>query len=172
MKAVMFSFIPAVETSMVASTKVALFVSNTLQIPLVWDGSIGDYTDLDILIIVNGAYAFCGHLEPLSHAIVGAKKIVWIQQDYSIVPPINNGQATSPFRRAFVMRKEQGKSHLEYWTTCAKESKATQLSSYVNWNCLSMREKVYKRPYMKHDDLVYYGSFRAGRKVYFDTYFK
>jgi hypothetical protein len=25
---------------------------------------------------------------------------------------------------------------------------------------------------MKHDDLVYYGSFRTGRKAYFDAYFK
>jgi hypothetical protein len=172
MKARTFSFIPAVETSMVASTKVARFIRDTLDIPLIWDGSIGDYTNLDALLIVNGAYAFCSHLEPLSHAILGAKKIIWIQQDYSIVPPINNGQAESPFRRAFVMRREQGKSHLEYWTTCAKESKATQLSSYINWNCLSMHEKPYKRAYMKHDDLVYYGSFRAGRKAYFDTYFK
>jgi hypothetical protein len=172
MKARIFSFIPAVETSMVASTKVARFVRDTLEIPLTWDGSIGDYTELDALIIVNGAYAFCGHLEPLSHAILGANKIIWIQQDYSIVPPINNGQAESPFRRAFVMRHEQGKSHLEYWTTCAKESKATKLSSYVNWNCLSMHEKPYKKAYAKHDDLVYYGSFRSGRKAYFDTYFK
>jgi hypothetical protein len=172
MKARIFSFIPAKDTSMVASTKVARFVSDTLEIPLIWDASIGDFTNLDALIIVNGAYAFCGNLEPLSHAIIGANKIVWIQQDYSIVPPINNGQATSPFRRAFVMRKEQGKSHLEYWTTCAKESKLTKLSAYVNWNCLSMHEKPFKKPYMNHNDLVYYGSFRAGRKKYFDTYFK
>jgi hypothetical protein len=172
MKAVIFSFIPVKETSMVASTKVARFVSDMLEIPLVWNGSIGNYTDLDALIIVNGAYAFCAHLEPLSHAIVGAKKIIWIQQDYSIVPPINNGEATSPFRRAFVIRKEKGKSHLEYWTTCAKESKLTPLSTYVNWNCLSMHDKPQKRAYVTYDDLVYYGSFRNGRKMYFDTYFK
>jgi hypothetical protein len=169
MKSVIFSFIPAKPTSMVASTRVARFVSETLEIPLVWDETIADYDKRDVLFIVNGAYAFCKYLEQLSHAIVGAKRIVWIQQDYSIVPPINDGDAQSPFRKAFVTRREQGKPHLEYWTTCEKESKATPLSSYINWNCLTM-EKPLRSAYY-HNTLIYYGSYRTGRTGYFDRYF-
>jgi hypothetical protein len=66
----------------------------------------------------------------------------------------------------------EGKPHLEYWTTCAKESKMTEYSSYVNWNCLSMHEKPVKKAYASHNNLVYYGSFRTGRKEHFDTFFK
>ena len=67
MKAAIFSFIPCVETSMVASTKVGRYIQEQLQLPLIWDETIAGQTDLDALIIINGAYAFCKHLEPLSH---------------------------------------------------------------------------------------------------------
>src|SRR5580765_5975182 len=131
MKSIIFSFVPCSDRSMVASTKVARFVSDTLGIPLICDATIGEHRNLDALLIVNGAYAFCKHLEPLSHAILGARRVVWIQQDYTIGAPINNGQATSPFRKAFVQRREAGKSHLEFWTTCEKESTRTPLSCYI-----------------------------------------
>jgi hypothetical protein len=170
-KHMIFSFIPCVESSMVASTKVARFINDQLQIPLVWDETIGEHDNLDVLIIINGAYSFCNHLEPLSHAILGARRIVWVQQDYTIVPPINNGQATSPFRKAFVSRKEQGKSHLEFWTTCLNESKLTKLSSYINWNCLSMTAAPVNNV-NRSNELVYYGSYRKDRKKHFDQYFK
>jgi hypothetical protein len=170
MNSIIFSFIPATETSMVASTKVARFVRDELEIPLVWDETIGEHRDLDVLLIVNGAYAFCKHLEPLSHAIRGAKQIVWIQQDYSIVPPINDGMATSPFRKAFVDRKAEGKSHLNFWTTCENESKKTPLSHHINWNCLSMQKQVKRK--QRNDQLVYYGSFRQGRLEAFHRFFK
>jgi hypothetical protein len=170
MKAVIFSFIPCVDSSMVASTKVARFLEHELNIPLIWDDHIADHTNLDVLFIVNGAYAFCKALEPLSLAILGAKRIVWIQQDYSIVPPINDGQATSPFRKAFVTRRNLGRSHLDYWTTCDKESKATDVSTYINWNALSMTPKPMPS-YATADDVAYYGSYRKGREKAFDRYF-
>ena len=168
-KAVIFSFIPAVENSMVASTHVARFVAKTLDLPLIWTEEIVEHRDLDVLIIVNGAFAFCKHLEPLSHAVRGAKRIVWIQQDYTIVRPINNGEATSPFRKSFVDRHIVGKPHLEFWTTCEKESKVTPLSRLINWNCLSMTEP---KEMSTGSDVAYYGSFRAGRRLYFERYFK
>lgn len=171
MKAAIFSFIPVVPKSMVASTRIASLVHGLLDIPLVWDELIEEYTDLDVLFIVNGAYRFCNVLEPLSHAVRTAKRIVWIQNDYSIVPPINDGQATSPFRRAFVQRRELGKPHLDYWTTCEVESKATQYSTYINWNCLSMQGKVLKA-FAYSNDVAYYGSYRQGRVQHFDKYFK
>src|SRR5262245_13929410 len=171
MKAIIFSFIPAVENSMVASTRIARYLRDELQLPLIWKEDIADHTNLDVLFLINGAFAFCNFLEPLSHAILQAKRIVWIQNDYTIVPPINNGQATSPFRKAFVTRREEGKSHLELWSTCEKESKATMFSAYTNWNCLSMLDKPI--PKSSHAfDIAYYGSFRKDRKQLFDFYFK
>jgi hypothetical protein len=179
MKAVIFSFIPAVETSMIASTRIARFMRDELQIPLIWTEDIADHTDLDALIIINGAFAFCRYLEPLATAILGAKRIIWIMNDYSIVPPINNGSATSPFRKAFVTRKSQNKPHLDFWSACEYESKLTPLSTYVNWPSLSMQKKVL-RGKAKHDDVVYFGSYRKGgspgskgsRVNSFDIYFK
>lgn len=170
MKTAIFSFVTVSDKSMVASVKVARFVRDTLRVLLVDDERIAEHDDLDALLIVNGAYAFCKHLEPLSRAILGARRIIWIQQDYSIVPPICDGQATSPFRRAFVERREKGRSHLEYWTTCEKESKATTLSRYLNWNCLTF-SAVQHRLSDDARDLFYYGSFRAGRAKAFDRFF-
>lgn len=171
MKTALFSFIPVSDNSMVASTRIASFVGNELQMECIWDDKIADHTNLDLLFIVNGAYGFCKVLEPLSMAILGAKRIVWVQNDYTIVPPINNGQATSPFRKAFVTRKKLGRSHLEFWTTCEKESKATPLSTYINWNCLSMRAKPLTAA-MTTNDVAYYGSYRKGREAAFQRFFK
>jgi hypothetical protein len=170
MKAVIFSFIPCPESSRVASTRVARFVSKTLGLPLIWDESIAEQKNLDVLLLVNGAFAFCKHLEALSHAILKAKRIVFVQNDYTIIAPINDGQATSPFRRAFVQRHESGLPHLEFWTTCEKESHQTLLSRYVNWNCLTMRKPL--RRTTVHADVVYYGSFRIGRVRAFERWFK
>jgi len=169
MKSAVYSFIALSDNSMVASVKVAKFVASTLDLPLTSDARTLD-KDLDVLIIINGAFAFAKNLQELHDVILGAKRIVWVQQDYSIVPPINNGQAQSPFRKAFVERKEQGKSHLEFWTTCEKESKATSLSTYINWNCLTMALKPVPR-IISQNDVAYYGSYRTGRMKAFDRYF-
>jgi hypothetical protein len=168
MRAVIFSFIPCKETSMVASTRIARFVSEELQLPLIWDERIADYTALDVLVLINGAFAFCKHLEKLVPAIMGARRIVWLQNDYTIVRPINDGDAQSPFRKAFVDRRKRGLPHLEFWSTCEKESKATNLSHYVNWNCLTYEpiDKV-----STEDRVCYYGSFRQDRKKAFDKFF-
>jgi hypothetical protein len=157
------------DRSMVASVNVARYIRDQLDVPLTDNDEVAN-GEVDVLIIINGAYGFCGHLPALGEAVQKAKRIVWVQQDYSIVPPINNGKAESPFRKAFVIRKEKKKSHLEFWTTCAKESIATPLSTYVNWNCLPMLPEPLK-PYMTQDNLAYYGSFRTGREKDFDTLF-
>jgi hypothetical protein len=169
MKSAVYSFVAISDNSMVASVKVARFLASTLELPVTSDARTLD-KELDVLIIVNGAFAFAKHLQELHDAILGAKRIVWVQQDYSIVPPINNGKAQSPFRKAFVERREQGKPHLEFWTTCEKESRATPLSTLINWNCLAMARKPMPR-IISHDDVAYYGSYRVGRMKAFDRFF-
>ena len=170
MKTALFSFIPVSKNSMVASTRIAAFLENELQIQCVWNDEISNHTNLDILFLVNGATAYCRVLDELSLAVLGAKRIVWIQNDYKIYPPINDGNAASPFRKAFLARRMHQKPHLEFWSTCEKESKATALSTYINWNCLSMRAKQLSAN-VTGDDLVYYGSHRDGRVKAFERYF-
>jgi hypothetical protein len=94
---------------------------------------------------------------------------VWIQNDYTVVPPIADGDAQSPFRRAFVERRKRGLPHLDFWTTCEKLAKVTPASRLINWNALSW-EPVERRPSNSH--VLYYGSHRAGRAQYFDRYLK
>ena len=96
MKAAIYSFILVSDNSMVASVKVARFVRDQLKLPLTSDARELD-KNLDVLIMVNGAYAYAKYLQDLHDAILGAGRIVWIQQDYSVFPPINDGQAQSPF---------------------------------------------------------------------------
>jgi hypothetical protein len=179
-KAAIFSFVRVSENSMVASVRIARFLSEKMDIPIVADEHISDQR-LDLLIIVNGAYGFCKYLEQLGDAVVRAKRIVWVQNDYTIIPPKIESQGISPFRAAFRQRHEAGKPHMDFWTTCEDWARFTPESLYVNWNALTFDEEydqkvIAKRRRNKNEDLLYYGSFRGGggkssREKYFDRYF-
>lgn len=179
-KVKIFSFIKNVDTSMIASARIARFISAELGVPVTTDEQVAEHP-LDLLIIVNGAYAFCKYLEPLGKAISEANRVAWVQNDYTIIPPKDDGDAASPFRRAFVFRKEQGCAPTMFWSTCEKWAKLPG-STYVNWNCLTFDAEaadegnIKRRRKSASDDLFYYGSFRHGsgrmsRKIYFDRYF-
>jgi hypothetical protein len=177
MKAVVFSFQSVAQDTMVVSTKIARYVAGLLQLPVVDDGRIQEHTGLDVLIIVNGAYGFSKHLAATAPAIESARRIVWLQNDYTIIPPITDGNAESPFRKAFRKRREAGKPHLDFWTTLENNARATAGSSYVNWNCMTFDvqttdEDVAAWRKGANDRVLYYGAFRAGRRPYFDRYFK
>lgn len=176
MKSALFSFVRISDNSMVASVRIAKWLHKKLNVPLLWDESIGDMRDLDNLIIVNGAFGFSKVLEPLSHAIYGAKNVIWVQNDYTIIPPINDGDAESPFRKAFVRRKMDQKTDTVYWSTCEKWYTKPN-SHYVNWNQLTFDEEyddkivIPNRRKLATDTLFYYGSFRKDRVSLFDRYF-
>lgn len=174
-----FSFVRLSESSMVASVRIAYWLANHLQVPLTWQGDIADKR-LDVLIIVNGAYGFSKFLEPLGEAIYNARRVIWVQNDYTIIPPRNDGDAQSPFRRAFVRRREDNKLQTEFWSTCEKWS-CLPGSSYVNWNMLTFDEqydpkRIKRRREVAGSELLYYGSYRDGsgkssRVPLFDRYF-
>ena len=176
----MFSFVKMSDNSMVASVRIARWLSNYLEVPVVDDGSISD-KKLDTLIIVNGAYGFSKFLAPLGSAIEQARRVVWVQNDYTIIPPRDDGDAESPFRKAFVNRKDGGKDPTIFWSTCHKWSERPG-SSYVNWNMLTFDARydpkvIAKRRKVASNELLYYGSFRDGsgkssRVPLFDRYFK
>jgi hypothetical protein len=150
---------------MVASVRIGKYVQKALKCDATWKAEIGDARDLDNLIIINGAYGFSKVLEPLSHAILGAKQIIWCQNDYTIVPPSTDGTAESPFRKAFVTRKQSGQAATVFWSTCHKWSNLPG-SHYVNWNQLTFdpdydESVIKKRRKNATEDLYYYGSYRS-----------
>jgi hypothetical protein len=183
MNAKIFSFVKVQDSSMIASVRIARFVGDTLSLPICWDESIQD-EPLDVLVIVNGAYAFSGSslLEALGRAIREAKRVVWIQNDYTIIPPKDLSGAESPFRKAFRDRYEAKSARVDYWTTCEVMSVPGVSQSghfigadsfYINWNCLTTEIRPVK-PFADRvldGMLLYYGSYRKERVPYFHRYF-
>jgi hypothetical protein len=175
-KAAILSFQNVKQDTMVVSTKIARYVSDALDLPVVCDESIADQTDLDVLVIINGAYGFCKFLKETAPAIETARVIVWVQNDYTIIPPKPEGGAESPFRLAFRKRKFAGKPHIDYWTTLHDNANKTKGSSYVNWNCMTFDAtvtdaQIKERRAQADERVLYYGAFRLGRQKYFDRYF-
>ncbi len=180
MKAAIFSFVKISETSMVASVRIARFIAERYHLPIHTDENLlGPH--LDLLIVVNGAYGFSKHLATLATAVKRARRVVWVQNDFTIIPPKDDSLGVSPFRAAFRERREMGKPHMDFWTTCEDWSSFTPLSRYVNWNALTFDENydpkvIAKRRKNTSDFLLYYGSYRhasgkSSRLRYFDRYF-
>jgi hypothetical protein len=185
MNAKIFSFVRVSDQSIVASVNIARFVSTTLgDIPICWDGTVDD-EPLDVLIIVGGAYAFSkgDTLERLGHTIETAGSVIWIQNDYSVIPPKDIAGAESPFRKAFRNRYERTNApSVSFWTTVEVMSKpgvspsghlCGPHSTYINWNVLAFNNHPL-RPWDERvaaDALLYYGSMRKDREKYFDRYF-
>lgn len=202
MKTKIVSFVRVSEHSMVASVRIARFVSNMIGATLHWPASSGgqkiwnepiDDEPLDRLVIVGGAYAFAGNdvLAALGRAIMSAGQIIWIQNDYTVIPPKVTGKAESPFRKVFRERHESKREPVHYWTTVKNMSVPSkgrvddgyvfgEHSRYINWNCLTMAPVLEPKPWDARelgDMLVYYGSYRDGsgamtREPYFERYFR
>ncbi len=158
-------------TSTIASARVAKFISETLGVMVVDTKGKADLIlpcddQLEHLIIVNGPMAFCDFLPQLGELVRKAKKVIWVQQDYTISPPAPNSKAESPFRKAFADR------HLRpnYWTTVTENVSAPG-DAYINWNKLTYTPpEPIPRP-TEENTLLYYGAFREKRKSSFSRYF-
>jgi len=173
----LFSFARIYEDSMVASQRIAMLISKELKVPITTDLNIDEQPDkVDLLLIINGAYGYCRCLNRLGPLVERSERVVWVQNDYWIIPPKAQSGAESPFRLAFRNRAAAGKDHIHYWTTIKDNVKATKYSSYVNWNALTLDDKVTEsqikaRRVLAGDDVFYFGSWRDGRAKYFDRYF-
>jgi hypothetical protein len=181
-KSAIFTFVRPSKKSVVASVKMTHWLSELLNLEVHYNESVPN--DLDCLVIVGGAYGFAGTdiLAHLGTAIETAKRILWIQNDYTVVPPKDRSGAESPFRKAFRNRYNCGMPHVDYWTTCENYANPGEartghlcgrMSRYVNWNCLAFDET---QPLVRMDDrsrqdtLIYYGSHRENRVDTFARY--
>lgn len=192
MNAALFSFVKTYDNSIIASVKLTKFLAQTLELPIFEKGGDPVPDGLDVLVIVNGAYGFAGGdtLAMLGRAIDTANRVVWVQQDYTIIPPKDEGSAESPFRKAFRDRHARGAAPVDYWTTCESYSRPGKAptghicgpgSRYMNWNILTFDPDLDPIPVPDrafHDSMIYYGSYRVisssnrkDRAPYFRRYF-
>lgn len=174
MRSAVFSFIKASPDSKIPSARIATYLGQQVGAKVIDDARIAK-GKWDVLFVVNAAFAFCRHLEPLARAIRTARRVVWVQNDYTIIIPKPVSQAQSPFRAAFRERAEAGLPDVDLWTTIRPRAKTTRASAYVNWNALTFtplarRERSYVHS-CSEDTLLYYGSFRQNRVRYFDRFF-
>jgi hypothetical protein len=172
-----WTFIEPRETSITPSDKIARMVAELAKAPLVWNKDwAGKWSakKTNILFIVNGPFAFCKNLPDLAPAVRAAKRIIWVQNDYAIVPPKAESKGESPFRAAFRQRKEAGLPDMEFWTTIHEAVKGKR-DHYVNWNAMAYTP-IAKEPVDMASTLdrcaIYYGYYRDYRKESFDKYFK
>jgi hypothetical protein len=175
MKAAVFSFNPPTPDGSLANARTAQWLSDKLRQPLICGPEIEDATDLDVLFMVAGVFMYCRVLPQVARAVETAKHVVWVQNDYTIQPPLPDGNAESPFRKAFRNRRSNGMSDTHFWTTMEKASQRTPLSAYINWNSMAY-EPINDETFRFNranaiPDVFYYGADRAGRQVYFDRYF-
>jgi len=151
--------------STVASGRIATFICNTLGLPLIdTDEKAREITSIDKLIIVNGPMAFCDFLPELGRLVQIAHTVVWVQNDYTIKPPKDSGDATSPFRKAFADKKLRP----VYWSTVT-DNVQTPKDTYVNWNALTWDIRPMRTPTV--EGLFYYGAFREHRVKSFEKFF-
>ena len=177
MKNIIFSFNPPTPDGTLANTRTATFLADHLDLPLICDKSIKEQTDVDILFLVAGVFLYCRCLPELAVAVENAKRVVWVQNDYTIMPPKDDGAAESPFRFAFRKRRMDGKPPTDFWTTMKSYSTKTDGSAYLNWNSMAyehMSDKDFEASWedgKRGNSVLYFGADRAGRLDYFNRYF-
>lgn len=178
-----------VDGSMQASARVARFLADTLNLPLVDSAdTMFDYLrrsaelghgQRDITaIFVNGPIAFCGFRDEMGlNLLPHVKRVVWVQQDYTITLPPNQAysrptKAETPFRAQFHSIPE-----VHLWSTCqdvlakrqAKLVPGYAKDEYVNWNALTYAPADMPPP--ESPKLLYYGALRADREAALRRFF-
>lgn len=156
--------------STVASARVARFISETLDVNLVdtkekAEAYLSVHDKVGRIIIVNGPMAFCDFLVELASFVRIADKVVWVQQDYTIMPPAAVSNAESPFRKAFAEKQLRP----IFWTTC-KDNVRTEHDRYINWNQLTYDPKPLRT--ITDKTVLYYGAFRDKRLRSFTRFMK
>ena len=164
------------QNSTIASARVARFIVDTLseaRFNLVdtkekagLSVGVAAQTELDHLIIVNGPMAFCDFLPELGALVAMANRVIWVQQDYTIMPPSPVSRAESPFRKVFSARNLRP----DFWTT-VKKNILMPNDHYINWNQLTY-DLQSPAVLSQEPVLMYYGAYREKREHDFKFYFQ
>lgn len=154
--------------STVASIRIARWLSDLLDLQLIDSGGhVGDYR---IVFIVNSGSAFCDFLPEVAEIVSRCKRMVWVQNDYTIYPPtqvrkvMNERPDLIVERWSTVPTYPERYSKLKIWTRLP-----LQTTEYINWNKLTYKD-LPTRPVLERG-LFYYGAFRQDRAELFETYF-
>lgn len=130
----------------------------------------GDVSIADVVIdrlMVNQAGAnFASEPEraAIARAIVTAREVVWMRNDYTSTHPKITSEAGTPFRACARERHRVGRPPLRIWSSVASRDE-----TYVNWNVFaSGPRRCAHSP--THAGLIYYTKYRPGREIYYDRY--
>ncbi len=173
MRVAVWTFTKPRPTTITPSDKVANILAELIGAPIVWNEDWApkfSAKKTDVLFMVNGSFSFCQHLPAVAPALINAKRAIWVQNDYNVVPPKSSSIGETPFRAAFRKRKEAGKPEVEFWTTC-DDYITRKRDRYINWNALAY-SPIKPKKYKPNGKAVYYGYFRDFRQASFDKYFK
>jgi hypothetical protein len=156
------------KTTTIASARVAKFLADTLNCPLLDGDTYGHKPNaFDRVFYVNsmGAFATPDFRVWMRDMAAAAKQVIYVQQDYTI-HPISQTQKSFrargwshdfPFTRGPII-----------WTT-VPEFICKQGDHYVNWNALTYDPVEFVGD--RQAGIVYWGSFRQDRVESFKRYF-
>lgn len=149
--------------STIASTRIANFLAEELEIPLVDDTpELAD--EYGTVFLVNGPSAFFEWRDELAEMIRRCQLMVWVQNDYTVFPP-------TQVRRAL----EDADINVVFWSTIPARIEHSFWRDYamdedrcINWNRLTWTPIQPEEPTIP--GLFYYGAFRDGRRRFFEEY--
>lgn len=149
------------EQSITTGARLARYMSIFFDCPFIHNRktAIIHKDEYDILFIKFGILKFCDYREELFYLYKNAKRIIALEEDYTMGPDY---------------RLTQLNPSLEIWTSIPDRLKEIQ-GVYINWNRMTWRHNPHweteKRKTPSIKGLGYFGSYRPGREKYFKRYF-
>lgn len=141
--------------STIASNRIAKFISETLDCPLIDnsnDATVLASKTVRHLFVVNGMYGFCDFRPEVERIVKGAGTVYWCANDYAIKAP-------KPIKSRGHIRLATFDNYDEH-----------PASVYLNWNQLTFYGAMEPRVDPPMEGLTYYGAFRPGRADSFKRY--
>lgn len=158
--------------SMVASVRIAKFISKTLGIPLIdTPDKIKHYLleaqmgHLDKFILVNSPTGFAEQSMREGCATLSylAKDPIFAQNDYKMKPP-SQCKSFNLIDQGFYKGESSDYYGMRIWGSVPQIKTTTQVS-YINWNMLTYSPPNNHVPFSKRNDgVVYWGALRKGRE--------
>lgn len=162
------------DNTMIASARIAKFISNTLGYPL-FDQDIqieqvlNDFQDLNKFILVNSPTAFCSENMRIAVAELchRARDPIYANNDYKLRPP-SQIRNVNENRYGYILGKTAYYYGLRLWTTIPNWRDTVSVSrTFINWNQLTY-VPLETYPEKTEEGIIYWGAFRKGRERYYE----